>query len=79
MSSRFVKRAAVGAALVGAGLMAALVASPAAAHPDNARNEGFYDTSAQCYQAEARIENNYNVQWAGCEYSGGSWILWVEW
>jgi hypothetical protein len=37
------------------------------------------DTSAQCYQAEARIENNYNVQWAGCEYSGGSWILWVEW
>jgi hypothetical protein len=80
MSRRFVKRAAVGAVLVGAGLMTAFVASPAEAHPWNASNEGIYGTSAACYQAEARVEENYNVQWAGCEANPApSWTLWVVW
>jgi hypothetical protein len=80
MSSRLIKRAVIGAAVVGAGLMTALIASPADAHPWNASNEGIYSSSAACYQAEARIEENYNVQWAGCEANpAGTSTLWVVW
>lgn len=81
MVSTLVRRVALATGtLAAAGVMTALMATPASAHPIDASNEGFFTSSTACYKAEARIEENYNVRWAGCENpSGTTWILWVQW
>jgi uncharacterized membrane protein len=76
MSNRIVKRAAMGAFVVGAALLSALIASPASAQ-SHAENGGSYSSPDVCYQAaQAAIDDGaVSVDCAASE--GNTWVLWV--